>query len=82
VGLLTAKVPLEALDAATRKRLGLPLKGTNAGGGPRRKGSRKEVAGPGLPVICWTCKEPCDGETAQTKHMAETGHLRYQALTG
>ena len=70
-------MPLEALDAATRKRYGLPNPSPS-----RKKGSRKEVSGPGLPVVCWTCKEPCDGETAQTKHMAETGHLRYQALTG
>jgi len=78
VGLLTARISIDQLDAATRKRLGLPSKTSST----RKKGSRKEVAGPGLPVICWTCKEPCDGETAQVEHMAATGHLRYQALTG
>lgn len=71
-------VPIDQLDAATRKRLNLPAKTAST----RRKGSRKEIAGPGLPVVCWYCKEPCDGETAQVKHMAATGHLRYQALTG
>lgn len=70
-------VPVDQLDAATRKRLGLPAKG----GSTRRKGSRKEASGPGLPVVCWTCKEPADGDTAQEEHMAATGHLRYQALT-
>lgn len=76
MGLLTG-VPIDQLDAATRKKYGLPSKT----GSTRKKGSRKEVAGPGLPVVCWACKEPCDGETAQTRHMAETGHHRYQALT-
>lgn len=77
---LLTGVPIDQLDAATRKRLGLPSKGAVKGEG-RRKGSRSEVKGPGLPVVCWTCKEPTDGETAQVRHMAETGHRRYQALT-
>jgi hypothetical protein len=79
VDLLTARIDIDQLDAATRKRLGLPSKSAASG---RRKGSRKEVAGPGLPVVCWTCKKPADGEATQKAHMAETGHLRYQALTG
>jgi hypothetical protein len=78
VVLLTARIDIDQLDAATRKRLGLPSKATST----RKKGSRAEVPGPGLPVVCWACKEPADGETAQLKHMAATGHRRYQALTG
>ncbi len=77
---MTARINIDQLDPATRKKLGLPSKAA-AGGSGRRKGSRKEIAGPGLPVVCYACKEPCDGETAQVKHMAETGHHRYQALT-
>jgi len=78
VVVLTARIGIDQLDAATRKRLNLPAKTAST----RRTGSRKEIAGPGLPVVCWYCKEPCDGETAQTKHMAATGHRRFQALTG
>jgi hypothetical protein len=79
VDLLTG-VPIDQLDAATRKKLGLPSKGAVSGSG-RRKGSRKEYTGPGLPVVCYACSEPCNTEKQQTDHMAATGHHRYQALT-
>lgn len=75
---LTARINLDKLSPETRAAWNLPAKTAST----RRKGSRKGIAGPGLPVVCWYCKEPCDGETAQKRHMAATGHLRFQALTG
>lgn len=77
---LLTGVPIDQLDAATRKRLGLPLKGV-VSGGPRKRTTKKEYTGKGLPVVCYVCKQPCDSDADQGRHLAETGHARYEVLT-
>lgn len=39
---------------------------------------RRRAVEPGLELHCYDCGEPAGGETAQSRHLADTGHRRYQ----
>jgi hypothetical protein len=54
--------------------------GINTASSSKPKRNRRVVGEPGLPIVCATCGEPCDGETAQTRHMAATDHHRFEAV--
>lgn len=45
----------------------------------RSRGGDRRPA-PVQPAECFDCGERCDGETAQARHLADTGHCRYQLV--
>lgn len=74
------------LTPAQAKALGIDpsdaRKGTGAG--RSRRGGGRSAPSPtechGLLDDGSLCRTRCDGETAQAKHQAATGHARYQLL--
>jgi hypothetical protein len=67
------------LTPAEARRLGIGPPDADAVTGTRRsRGGARRV--PASPAECFDCGQRCDGETAQTRHLADTGHRRYQLL--
>lgn len=72
---------LDDLPAAARARIKANQAERVEGGEVlRRRPGSVAATEPGLPVVCATCGAPADGETAQKRHQADTGHARYECV--